>query len=156
MSVRLPACLIYIYESLSFSTAHWPVGLLGISIHPILAYLYKYAHIDPHSGSYRCLPMNILPNVRWGKNQCSLCVCPGVPRLSFTTVCDSRQFGCLSEYHHDQSTALCMCMRKPGLSASRDRHPPTYPTLSPRQCRTLEKRASVHLMAVMDWGRGRS
>ncbi len=59
---------------------------------------------------------------------------PSVPLLSFTTECDSRQFGCLSEYHHD-----CLC---PGTWAAHQPPEtiiPSYPR--PRHWRTLGKGA---------------
>lgn len=72
--------------------------------------------------------------VQQGENHFALLSEPSVPLLSFTTVCDRRQFGCLSEYHHDRLCEGTWAAHQPPETII-----PSYPR--PRHWRTLGKGA---------------
>lgn len=96
-------------------------------------------------GSYRYFFMNILPKCMCSGERITVPAAnePIVPLLSFTTVCGSRQFGCLSEYHHE-----CVCDGSWSTHQPLENTSPPYPR--PRHCRTLGKGAVCELVCASD------
>lgn len=154
MTVFLPSCLRG-SQSVWFSCIFMNVchsllliGLLACWGFPYI--LYLHISINMHIttcifGSYRYFFMNILPKCMCSGERITLPSAnePSVPLLSFTTVCGRRQFGCLSEYHHDRVWRNLVCP-----STSRGHYPPIPP---PQALSDLGKGSSSWASVCIWW-----